>query len=376
MPGLDLPLWLIPHLRSWHRERSTPRSASEHREINSAPGDTGTNIWKRVIRNVFSSNPLDAVWKRAVSLHELFDRFPTMPPPSRRYCTSSNPACSMSHERSSAPGKRHTLARRYVYAFPSGSTLPAAGRHVEPEAEERSEDPGGARDLEHCDFLGRSTRLSSRRPTSRSSRLRNAEADGRCVELALLERQGEGVSLHPLDRPGLPTRALEHPLGEVEPDYLPASLLGSHGEIARATAGIEHAVSGPDDQRGGQPSPALVEPHGHDAVHDVVDRGDARRTCPGRPPERACRTRASRSPQRLTSALSMPIWSRQRATTKSTRSSIEGRDRCRSPARRRGDRARLVQGREPRRWIDERGVSRGTSTSFGAPSVRPTRLDG
>ena len=74
----------------------------------------------------------------------------------------------------------------------------------------------------------------------------------------------------------------------------------------------------------GEPPPAAVEPGRHDVVHDVVDRRDAvEHAAHGLGLERPGLVghRASR-PSGVTSALSIPIWSRQRATTKSTRSSI------------------------------------------------------
>src|SRR5205085_11085055 len=49
----------------------------------------------------------------------------TIPPANRRYSTSRKPAICAA--RSSGPGKRRTLAGRYVYASPPGSTLPSSG---------------------------------------------------------------------------------------------------------------------------------------------------------------------------------------------------------------------------------------------------------
>src|SRR5262249_27497730 len=51
----------------------------------------------------------------------------TIPPASRRKRTLSTPASPSSAASSSGPGKRRTLAGRYAYAEPPGSTLPSSG---------------------------------------------------------------------------------------------------------------------------------------------------------------------------------------------------------------------------------------------------------
>src|SRR6185437_7286493 len=114
---------------------------------------------------------------------------------------------------------------------------------------------------------------------------------------------------------------LEHPLGEVDADDFPcARLAGCDRKVARPTTGVEDAVARPDRLAHRRPAPALVETRRHDPVHRVVDRRDAvehplhafGRQAAGFHRHVAC-------PQRGVSAWSSPIWSRARATTKSTR---------------------------------------------------------
>ena len=195
---------------------------------------------------------------------------------------------------------------------------------VEPELVEELQRPLRLRDLEDADAAARLQHAPQLgEPALEVGDVADAEADGRRVERAVLEGQLEQVALDPLDRGLLPPRALEHARREVEADHLAgASLARGDGEVARAAAAVEHAVAGRDDLADGQAPPALVEPDGHDAVHQVVD---------GRDPveHRADALGRQRSglvahdcPQRATSVLSSPSWSRIRATMKSTRSSI------------------------------------------------------
>src|SRR4029079_14681506 len=132
------------------------------------------------------------------------------------------------------------------------------------------------------------------------------------------------------------SRALEHPGGEVEPGDDAALPLRRQAEVAGAAARVEHAVAGTPHRLHGQPPPGAVEAGGHDAVHLVVDRRNPVEHAPDvvggegsglvghlrtRGGRRACDTvLRTQSPQRLTSVFSTPRWSRQRETTKSTRS--------------------------------------------------------
>ena len=49
---------------------------------------------------------------------------------------------------------------------------------------------------------------------------------------------------------------------------------GGERQVTGAAARIQNPVTGPDDCLRGEPAPALVEPRGHHAVHQVVDRRD------------------------------------------------------------------------------------------------------
>src|SRR6185436_18172292 len=150
----------------------------------------------------------------------------------------------------------------------------------------------------------------------------DAETHGGRVEVAVRERERERVALDPFDGAGLLARALEHLRREVEADDPSAAALGLDRQVARAAARIEHAIARPDDLAHGELAPALVQPGRHHTVHDVVHRRDAIEHALHRRRLQCPRLVGHVSPQRFTSALSMPIWSRQRATTKSTRSSI------------------------------------------------------
>ena len=169
-----------------------------------------------------------------------------------------------------------------MYASPPGSTRPASGTTTSNQSRKNGCRIPRGRVISSTASLppGRRTRRELPQPALEVGEVAHAEADGGGVELAVRERQRERVALHPLDRAGLAPRPLEHPLGEVEPDDSSASPLGLDREVAGPAAGVEHAISGPDDLADGEPPPAPVEPDGHDAVHDVVDRARCGRTCP------------------------------------------------------------------------------------------------
>ena len=195
---------------------------------------------------------------------------------------------------------------------------------VEPEAEERLQEPARPGDLEHGDLpVGTQHARELGEPAAEVLEIPNPEADGHGVELAVRERKRERVALHPFDRARLLASAFEHRLGEVEPDDPPAAPLGLDREVSRPAAGVEHAIARPDDLLRGEPAPAAVEPGRHRPVHHVVHGRDAvehlahlvGRERPG--------LVGHFSPQRAASVLSIPSWSRQRATTKFTRSSTE-----------------------------------------------------
>jgi len=95
--------------------------------------------------------------------------------------------------------------------------------------------------------------------------------------------------------------------------------------VSMDAAGVEHAVAGPDDLLDGDAPPAPVEAHGHQPVHQVVDRRD-----PVEHPLHALGREAAglggHCPHRFACAFSSPSWSSARATTKSTRSPIVSGD--------------------------------------------------
>ena len=217
-------------------------------------------------------------------------------------------------------------ARREVRVrLPAGQHPPEHGHDaVEPEPEERPEEAARPRDLEHGHLPAGSEDAGQLAQTAlQVGEVADAEPDGRRVELAVAERQRERVALHPLDRAGLLPRPFEHLLREVEPDDASPAPLGLDGEVTGAAARVEHAIPRPHDLRDRQLAPAPVEPGRHHAVHHVVDGSDAvEHPAHGVRGERARLVGHALWPQRGMSALSIPIWSRHRATTKSTRSSI------------------------------------------------------
>ena len=127
----------------------------------------------------------------------------------------------------------------------------------------------------------------------------------------------------------LAPRALEHLLGEVEPDDVGAA--GARAPIARSPVpqqASSDAVAAAHGLLDRDPPPAPVEPGGHHVVHRVVDRRDpvehplhalGRTASHGLPPAR--RAYAGHCPHRFVSVFSSPSWSSARPTTKSTRSS-------------------------------------------------------
>jgi hypothetical protein len=135
----------------------------------------------------------------------------------------------------------------------------------------------------------------------------NAEAHRRRVELVLRERERERVTLNPLDRSRLSASAREHLRREIEADHPSAATLCLDRKITRPTARIEHAIARPHDLADGEPAPPLVETHRHHAVHHVVDGRDPIEHAPDRLRLESPRLVAHASPQRLTSALSIPI---------------------------------------------------------------------
>ena len=147
----------------------------------------------------------------------------------------------------SGRGNRRTLAGRYVYAEPPGSTLPSSGT-TRSNQSRRTASSGAARlrDLEdrepaagpeHPPQLARAPPRGRRRcgRRSRPSPRRTTR---------VLERKREHVALDPLDRRRLAPRPLEHPLGEVEPDDV-ARARAQRGdrEVAGAAARVEHPVA-------------------------------------------------------------------------------------------------------------------------------------
>ena len=178
----------------------------------------------------------------------------------------------------SASGNRFTDAGRYVYAEPPGSTLPSSGTIRSNQSEKN-----GRRMPRGCVISriarrppGRRTRRSSRQPELEVGDVAHAEADRGRVEGAVVERQREQVAAHPVDLRALAARALEHALGEVEAGHCGrARPSGRRAQgrrcrtrrRARASPGWTTASAASRRQR-------HVEPDGHHAVHQVVDRRD------------------------------------------------------------------------------------------------------
>jgi hypothetical protein len=146
---------------------------------------------------------------------------------------------------------------------------------VEPEREERAQEPPRPRDLEAAEAAARPE--DARELAEAPLELRDVsdpEADGDGVEAPVRERELEHVSAQPLDGLGLPAGPLEHALREVEPGHARAGALRLDREVAGATARVEHPVSRTDDCADREPAPAAVEARRHQPVHGVVDRRD------------------------------------------------------------------------------------------------------
>ena len=191
---------------------------------------------------------------------------------------------------------------------------------VEPDSVERRKRSARPGDLEDRDAPVCSEHAAQlgQRPLQ-VGHVADAERDCRSLERPIGERKRQQVSLDPLDRFGFPPGALEHRLGEIETGDSAAGPLAGDGEVAGATARVEHAVARPDDCLRRDPPPAQVEAHRHHPVHHVVDGGDAVEHRPHL--VRRQGARGHDCPHRSISVLSSPSWSSARATTKSTRSS-------------------------------------------------------
>ena len=205
--------------------------------------------------------------------------------------------------------------------LPAGQDA-AENRHdaVEPHAVERRERAARCRDLEDPEppaGLQHAPQLTDSRLEVRD--VADPEPDHGDVEARVRERQREHVAFDERHAGGLAPRALEHRSREVEADDTRRTGgAGRNGEVARPAARVEDAVARPYRFADRRRAPALVEPRRHDAVHRVVDGCDAvehrahRVRCEGH----AC-------PHLATRLLSIPSWSRIRATTNSTRSSTD-----------------------------------------------------
>ena len=135
------------------------------------------------------------------------------------------------------------------------------------------------------------------------------------------ERLQEAVARHPGLVAEVGSSALEAGGKRLRPMlvFLAAYLAGGDSKITCSTTCVQDPIARSDDRLGRDAPPALVEPGGHQPVHHVVDRRDPVEHRPHlgrRQPPRLGR----HSPHRLASECSKPRWSRQRATTKSTRS--------------------------------------------------------
>ena len=163
----------------------------------------------------------------------------------------SNPRRSISAASSSAPGNRRTLAGRYVYALPPGSTL-AEQRHdaVEPEREERPQEPARLGDLEDREPAAGPQHAAelARAPRSRSATLRTPKPT---VAASNAPSSKGSASRSPCTHSTVADlrRARSSIAGEKSrPVTTPPSPLGGDREVARAAARVEHAVAGLDDR--------------------------------------------------------------------------------------------------------------------------------
>ena len=195
---------------------------------------------------------------------------------------------------------------------------------------------------------GRSTRRSSRSAALEIGDVADTEPDGRRVERRVAEREVRAGRRAPSrrratcvcarssmrsekSRPTTPPRRAARPRSRDRPCRSRRRGRGRPG----CTAACD-----------GEPAPAPVEPGRHHAVHRVVDGRDAvEHRLDARRVERAGLVR--HEPHRRTSVLSMPSWSRQRATTKSTRSPTDSGGVVEAGRGEEDHGARLVQRREP-----------------------------
>ena len=270
----------------------------------------------------------------------------------------------------SASGKRRTLAGRYVYARPAREHL-AEHRHdpVEPEREERPQHAARRRDLEnrqpparsqHAAQLGEPARRDRRRCGRRTRRWRrrtsrrrtgapacrpaprSIDADFRRARSSIASEKSSPVTMPP-SRSAATARS---------PVPQQASSTRSPGRTTACAA-----------SRRQRP----VEPGRHDPVHHVVDGRDAVEHAADVVRGERCRTRASCAhPSGGRARCSIPSWSRQRATTKSTRSCDGLWRRGRSRARRRGSRRLPRAASRARAGGSTRAASRAARARAGA----------
>ena len=262
-------------------------------------------------------------------------------------------------------------ARREVrVGLAAGQHLPEQ-RHdpVEPEREERPQGAARPRDLEDREPPARAqhaTRARAARPRGRRRCARRSRRSPRRTRRPRTAARAGRPATHSTVSDF--RRARSSIRGrEVEAGDDPALALGRDREVAGAAAGVEHAVAGLHDGLDRQPPPARSRPGGHDAVHRVVDRRD--------PVEHAPRTAVGRERARSRSVSGCAPPPDERVVDPELVEAAgddevdevvdRSRRRGRSPARRRGSpRPRRSSVARPRRWIDESGVSRGTSTSL------------
>ena len=218
-------------------------------------------------------------------------------------------------------GRREPRDRgRQVRVGGAARQQPAEQRHdpVEPEREERPEDPARPRDLEDREPpAGPQHAAELAQRELEIGDVPDAEADRRRVE----DPSSNGsASRSPSTQSsaGALRRARSSIRGEKSSPVTDAGAGAQVGEreVAGAAGGVEHAVAGPDDRRGREPPPAQVEPAGHHAVHRVVDRARSGRTSSGRTQARASRLS---SPHALGQARSRGRPGRARARRRSRR---------------------------------------------------------
>src|ERR1700724_3050107 len=114
-----------------HQQRSQPLAAGGER-LRTHLGDDASIRPDRELQPLLqvAEVPLEAwgfanLGERAHTASAVWSA--TMPPAKSRTRTLRNPAAWIISPSSSGPGKRRTLAGRYVYADPPGSSLPSSG---------------------------------------------------------------------------------------------------------------------------------------------------------------------------------------------------------------------------------------------------------